>query len=857
MESPAQPPEMKHLADYRPPDWLVPEIALDLRLDPERTLVRATLQVRRNGRHQRSLVLDGDELELLELSVDGRARPLPNDSGRQLQVALDGDEAVVETLVAIRPGANSKLMGLYQSGAILCTQCEAEGFRRICYFPDRPDVLSRYRVRLEADRARYPVLLSNGNPVEEGPAGDGRHYAVYEDPHPKPCYLFAAVAGDLAALRDRFTTRSGRVVDLAIWTEAADVPRTRHAMDSLLAAMRFDEEKYGREYDLDRFNIVAVRDFNFGAMENKSLNIFNSKYILADHDTATDTDFDLISGVVAHEYFHNWSGNRVTCRDWFQLCLKEGFTVFRDQQFTASRNSAAVKRIETARTLRSVQFPEDDGPLAHPVRPEAYREISNFYTATIYEKGAELIRMIARHLGPERFRRATDRYFAANDGTAATIEDFLAAMESEGLDARAFHRWYEQPGTPRLSVEALHHAETNQAELIFVQQNPKAPGAAPLPIPMDFALFAADGRKLAERHDLLLRETETRLLLDGVDAPPILSLNRDFAAPILAGPPPSPEQLLVLAAHEDDPFARHEAVQQLMLGALIRGVATGEDAGHDAVVEALQALLAHWREDPAFVAETMLPPSESLVGDQMAMIDPEAIRLSARNLRRSIEAALAPAMWTAWEACDTEADDLTPRAKGLRRLKGVLLSLLQGNDGQVAAAAALRQFERAASMTDRLSALMALSHGHAAERETALAAFHERFRHYPEVLDKWFLVQAQSKREDTQLVVERLLRHADFNARNPNRLRALMIGFGANQARFHDRRGRGYRLLADQTLAVDRFNPQSAARLVQPLTRWRRLAEPYGPLMRIELQRIASAPGLSGDLAEVVSNGLA
>lgn len=856
METTIRTSAVKRLADYQPPAWLVPEIELDFQLHAERTLVRARLDVRRNGAHQHPLVLDGDELELLELTVDGVVRPLPNDRATALVVEIDGDAASVETLVAVHPAANSKLMGLYQSGNILCTQCEAEGFRRISYFPDRPDVLSRYRVRLEADAERYPTLLSNGNLIEQGKAADGRHFALWADPHPKPAYLFAAVAGNLAALRDRFVTRSGRTVELAIWVEAANLDRCLHAMDSLKASMRFDEEVYGREYDLDLFNIVAVRDFNFGAMENKSLNIFNERYILADAETATDTDFDLISAVVAHEYFHNWSGNRVTCRDWFQLCLKEGFTVFRDQQFSASRNSPAVKRIETARTLRAQQFPEDDGPLAHPVRPESYLEISNFYTATIYEKGAELIRMIARHLGPERFRRATDRYFDDNDGRAATVEDFLAAMETEGLDAQSFRRWYEQPGTPQVSVEALHHLTTQQAELIFVQHNPKAPGAAPLPIPLSFALFDQQGRKLAERNDLLLHDSETRLLVEGIARPPILSLNRDFAAPILTGPPPSQRQLLVLAAHEDDPFARYEAVQQLMLTALTRGVVTGEPAGHAEVIAAMDALLNHWEEDPAFVAEALLLPSEALVGDRLALVDPEAIHLSAKRMLRAIEAQLSARMWRIWHAPGADAQDLSPRAKGLRRLKGVLLSMLQGNEGKVAAGAALRQYEEAACMTDRMSALTALSHSFAPERQLALADFYERFKNYPEVLDKWFLVQASSKREDTLQVVEQLLAHPQFTMRNPNRLRALLHGFGANQTRLHDRQGRGYRLLAEKTLAVDQSNPQAAARLVQPLTRWRRFAEPWGPLMRIELQRIANQPNLSRDLIEVVSNGL-
>ncbi|PZU44672.1 MAG: aminopeptidase N [Sphingomonas sp.] len=856
MDSPAPvAPARKRLADYRPPDWLVPDLALRFELDADRTLVHARMQVRRNGSHPAPLRLDGEELELLSLTINGVARP-QNASPEGLVLEIDGDEAVIETVVAIHPAANSRLMGLYSSGGNLCTQCEAEGFRRITFLPDRPDVLTRYQVRLEADAARYPVLLANGNPGAAGALPDGRHFAEWDDPFPKPAYLFALVAGDLKPLEDSFTTMSGRHVKLGIWVAAADVPRCRHAMESLKASMAFDEQVYGREYDLDVFNIVAVHDFNFGAMENKGLNIFNAKYVLADPDTATDWDYDAIAAIVAHEYFHNWSGNRVTCRDWFQLSLKEGFTVFRDQQFSAHIGSPAVKRIEGVRQLRASQFPEDAGPLAHAVRPDSYAEISNFYTATVYDKGAELIRMMATRLGAAIFRAATDAYFDRNDGTAATVEDFLAAMASEGLESDLFRRWYEQPGTPRVTVSASHDAGAARLDLVIRQTNPKRPDAPPLPIPLRLAAFARDGRKLVQRDDLLLREAETRLSLDGVAEAPILSLNRGFAAPILVEPAPAPDDLLVLAAHEDDSFARYEAVQQLMLSALTASAAAKQAVGHAEVVTAATALLAQAGDDPAFVAETLLLPSEALIGDRMASVDPEAIHAAREGLRQSLLSALREPLWTAWRACDAP-DGQSPRAKGLRRLKGILLSLLLADDGADAAQAAFAQFETAANMTDRMSALTALSHSQAPERDAALHAFVARYDLLPEVLDKWFLAQSSSIRPDTRAVVEALAQHPRFDARNPNRLRALVLGFAMNQTRFHDREGAGYALLAGHVLSADRINPQSAARLVQPLARWRRLADPWGPLMKAELEQIAATPGLSKDLTEVVTTSLA
>ena len=850
-------PPSKRLADYRPPDWLVPDMELRFELASDRTLVHARFTVRRNGAHKRPLILDGEDLQLLALRIDGVSRPLPNPGAEGLVLDLRADETSIETTVAIHPAENSRLMGLYSSGGNLCTQCEAEGFRRITFFPDRPDILTRYQVRLEADATEFPILLANGNPQATGTLPGNRHFAEWEDPHPKPSYLFALVAGRLEALRDSFTTMGGRHVDLAIWVAPADVPRCHHAMESLKASMAWDEQVYGREYDLDVFNIVAVHDFNFGAMENKGLNIFNAKYVLADPDTATDWDYDAIAAIVAHEYFHNWSGNRVTCRDWFQLSLKEGFTVFRDQQFSADMGSPAVRRIEGVRALRSGQFPEDEGPLAHPVRPDSYAEISNFYTATVYDKGAELIRMMARQLGPERFRAATDRYFDANDGTAATVEDFLDALQSQGLDAALFKRWYEQPGTPRIDVDALHDPASAALHLRLVQSNPRAgPDAPPLPIPMPFALFASDGRKLHQSDTLLLTERETILTLGNCPEPPILSLNRSFASPVIVRPAPARADLLVLAAHEDDPFARYEAVQQLMLSALTESATSGTPQGHADVVTAAGTLLASAMDDPAFAAETLLLPSEALIGDQLPSVDPEAIHSAREALRRALLAAHADRLWEAWHSCDPRGDDRSPRAKGLRRLKGILLSLLLATDDHEATAAAFLQFTDADCMTDRMSALTALSHSKSVERDEALKLFEQRYADFPQVLDKWFLVQAGSTRPDTRAVVERLAGHSRFDRRNPNRLRALVLGFAMNQTRFHDRDGAGYALLAAHVLAADRINPQSAARLVQPLARWRRFARPWGPAMRQALERIAATPGLSRDLAEVTTTSL-
>ena len=863
MLNPEAPTSPEHVAvyrkDYRAPDWLVPEVALDFELDPDRTLVRSTLMVVRNGDHDRPLRLAGGGLRPLAVRVDGGDARWTMD-GDMLVIEMDGAKATVETEVEIAPAANSKLMGLYESGGILCTQCESEGFRRITFHPDRPDVLSRYRVRMSADKARYPVLLANGNLVESGEGEAGAHWAVWEDPFPKPSYLFAMVAGDLSANRDSFTTVSGRKVDLSIWVREADLPRTAHAMASLKAAMKWDEEAYGREYDLDLFNIVAVDDFNFGAMENKGLNIFNSRFVLADQDTATDADFDNIAGVVAHEYFHNWSGDRVTCRDWFQLSLKEGFTVFRDQSFSADMGSAAVKRIDDVRILRAAQFPEDAGPLAHPVRPESFIEITNFYTATVYNKGAEVIRMMRTILGEEGFRKGSDLYFERHDGQAVTCEDFVTAMEdASGIDLSQFRLWYSQAGTPKVRARVEHDAASSTATLHLSQSIPDTPGQSnkrPMLLPLKTALIGAEsGTSLGEERLVLLDRDEEQVTFEGVTELPLLSINRDFSAPILIDVARQSGELERLAEVDSDPFARYEAGQELILRSLIAG-ARGEPVDPAPVIAAMRGTLTSNELDAAFKGEALSMPSESLIGDRMERVDPDAIHASRDRLRRDVGSALAGELGGA-QAGSAPGDDLSPGAKGVRRLKSVTLALLAAGDPLRGAALAKAQYDSADNMTDRQGALLVLASLDGVERKEAFADFYDRYRHDTLVLDKWFALQAAAQRTDTAAVVEGLARHSDFSSRNPNRWRALVSNVAANQWAFHDASGRGYRFVADRIIEIDRTNPQVAARQVPVLGRWRRLEPKRAELMRVELERIMAAPGLSRDVFEQASKSLA
>ena len=846
------PPHTVRLADYRPPDWLVPTVDLAFDLTPERTTVRARLTVTRNGAHDRPLVLDGQDLDLLALTVDGidnAARAV----GETLTLAIADDTAVVETLVAIAPAANTRLMGLYASGGNLCTQCEAEGFRRITFFPDRPDVLSRYHVRLTADRTRFPVLLANGNPGATGAEGD-RHWAEWDDPWPKPCYLFAAVAGALQAFRDSFTTASGRTVDLAIWVAEANLPRCAHAMAALRTAMAWDEANYGREYDLDVFNIVAVADFNFGAMENKGLNVFNSKYILADAETATDADFDAVAAVVAHEYFHNWTGNRVTCRDWFQLSLKEGLTVFRDQQFSADQGSRAVRRIDDVRSLRAVQFQEDAGPLAHPIRPDHYIEIGNFYTATVYNKGAEVIGMLHSLLGPDGFRKGTDRYFELHDGEAVTCEAFVCAMEdASGRDLTQFRRWYEQAGTPRIAATLTHDPLTATASLRLEQTTPPTPGQpdkAPMHLPLRTALFGrTSGGRLGAERLIELTEASATVQFEGITEAPVLSLNRGFSAPVILCEPETRAALAFLSAHDDDPFARYEALQRLALDVL------AGDGPADDLVDALGATLASGL-DPAFIAEAVLLPSEAFIGDQAATVEVEAIHRRRDAARIAAAERLHDQWWAAYRGNTANRYEMTPEAKGRRRLKNVALGYLMATGAADAVAAAWTQYQAADNMTDRMAALGVLANSEAPERDSVLAEFHDRYQADASVIDKWFSVQALSTRADTLDTVLALTAHPDFAAANPNRLRSLVGAFGVNQLRFHAADGAGYRFLADQVLATDKVNPQTAARLIGPLGRWRRFEAVRAGLMRSEIERVLARDGLSKDVFEMASKSL-
>ncbi|MBB6427358.1 aminopeptidase N [Sphingopyxis sp. JAI128] len=849
-----------HRGDYRPPEWQIPDIALDFALGIDATRVAAALSVVRHADTPVPLVLRGDGLTPAAVRVDAEVWNDWRLDGSDLIVDLgDRTAATVEVDTVVDPASNTQLSGLYASNGMLSTQCEAEGFRRITFHPDRPDVLSRYKVRMQGDKAKFPILLSNGNCIDRGEEGSD-HWALWEDPWPKPSYLFALVAGDLVVNRDSFTTMSGRNVELGIWVRDGDLDRTGHAMQALKDSMAWDERVYGREYDLDLFNIVAVSDFNMGAMENKGLNIFNTRYILADPDTATDMDYDGVEGVVAHEYFHNWSGNRVTCRDWFQLSLKEGFTVFRDQSFSADMGSPAVKRIEDVRLLRAAQFPEDAGPLAHPIRPDSYQEISNFYTATIYNKGAEIIRMMATMVGPDRFRKGTDLYFDRHDGEAATCEDFVRAIEDgAGIDLTQFRRWYEQAGTPRVAARVDANAATGERTLHLAQTVPPTPGQPdkqPMLIPLRIKAFDLDGGHGDEAERLvLLDRAELAVPLGPYRSRPMLSINRGFSAPVIVDFAREDGELAWLAAHDDDPFARYEALQQLMLDTLVAAV-SGEARANDAVIDAIARTLEGAGEDPAFAAEAVLLPSEAFIGDQMVTVDPDAIRRE----RLALQGAIGTALESEWRAilagAAPPAADLSRAAKGRRRLRGVALAYLAATGMADIPALAFKTFSDADGMTERQAALATLAHGDSDERVAALDIFYQRYRDNPLVLDKWFQVQAWSLRPDTVDAVKELARHADFTLANPNRVRALYGALTGNQAAFHQADGAGYRLIADLVIALDPKNPQTAARMIPPLGRWKRFDEGRQRLMRAELERILAQPGLSRDVTEQASKSL-
>jgi len=872
-------PRTIRLSEYAAPDYRVETVELHFELDPRGTKVTAELRVVSD--HDRSggvrpFRLDGDKLSLDAVAIDGQAlgdNAYDHDD-EGVVIHEPPERFTLKTTTTIAPADNAALEGLYMSSGMYTTQCEAEGFRRITFFPDRPDVLATYRVTIDAPKGGCPALLSNGNLVEEKDLGGGRHRAVWDDPFPKPSYLFALVAGDLGVLEDSFTTASGRKVALAIWSEHGNQEKCAYAMDSLKRSMAWDEERYGLEYDLDIFNIVAVGDFNMGAMENKSLNIFNSKLVLASPQTATDGDYEAIESVIAHEYFHNWTGNRVTCRDWFQLSLKEGLTVYRDQEFTADMRSRPVERIASVRGLRAGQFPEDAGPMAHPIRPDHYMEINNFYTATVYQKGAEVIRMYERLLGRDGFRKGMDLYFERHDGQAVTCDDFLAAMaDANGADLTRFKRWYSQAGTPVVTATGAWDEAAKSYELTLTQETPPTPGQTgkkPLDMPFEVGLLGPDGADMAVTHggqkagSHTLRFNLPRQVfrVEGVTARPVLSLNRGFTAPVKVNATWTDEERAFLMAHDSDPFARWEAGQQyatqLMLG-MLADVRAGKDPRLDArFVVALKAILEDDRLDKAFAALAITLPGEGYLADQMETVDVEGIHAARKTLQRAVTAGLGDLLESVYRANTVTAPFSTDAEQaGQRALRNAALSYLAAPGDDRAVALLDAQYKAADNMTDRMASLSLLVEIDVPARATALEDFLARFRDDALVVDKWFAAQARSGAPDALEQVTRLLGHPLFTLKNPNRARSLLGVFAAgNPTGFHRKDGKGYRLVADAILELDGFNPQVAARLIDPLGRWRRYDSARQAMMKEELTRIGAKPGLSRDLVEKVTKSL-
>ena len=880
-------PKMIYLKDYQAPDYLIDETHLTFELFDDHTLVHAQLVMRRNpaaGAGLPPLVLDGQQLELLSVALDDRELSAGDYqlSDSHLTVQPTSASFVIDSSVRIHPESNTALEGLYKSSGMFCTQCEAEGFRKITYYLDRPDVMSKFTTTLSAEQHSYPVLLSNGNPIASGSEEGGRHWATWEDPFMKPAYLFALVAGDLWCVEDSFTTMSQREVALRIYVEPENIDKCQHAMDSLKKSMKWDEEVYGREYDLDIFMIVAVNDFNMGAMENKGLNIFNSSCVLAKAETATDAAHQRVEAVVAHEYFHNWSGNRVTCRDWFQLSLKEGFTVFRDAEFSADMHSRTVKRIEDVAYLRTHQFAEDAGPMAHPVRPDAFMEISNFYTLTVYEKGSEVVRMIRTLVGAEGFRKGSDLYFERHDGQAVTCDDFIRAMEeANGIDLTQFKRWYSQAGTPRLEVSESYDAAANSYRLHFRQSCPATPGQAekqPFVIPVELALLDAQGRELPLQlvgedaagglcRVLQVTEAEQAFTFVNLAEKPLPSLLRGFSAPIKLSFPYSRDQLMFLMQHDSDGFNRWEAGQQLsvqVLQELIGQHQRGEPLVLDQrLVEAYRTLLADDSLDQAMVAEMLSLPGEAYLTEISEVADVEAIHAAREFARKQLSDALFDLLWQRYqrnrEVSRTSAYVAEAEHFARRSLQNIALSYLMLSGKAEVLAACLEQFENADNMTERLTALAVLVNSpFDAEKAVALASFADFFKDNPLVMDQWFSVQAACALPGALQRVEQLMQHPAFTLKNPNKVRSLIGAFaGQNLLGFHQADGSGYRFLADQVITLNALNPQIASRLLAPLTRWAKYGSARQAQMKAQLQRILASGELSSDVYEVVSKSLA
>jgi aminopeptidase N len=877
-----QPPQTIYLKNYAPPDFLVDQVDLTFNLDANSTTVKSYFRVDRNpaGDPQAALRLDGHDLELLSIRMDGESlssnRYVVDDSSLTITDTPDQFDLEIETLV--NPTANTSLSGLYQSGGMLCTQCEAEGFRKITYFFDRPDVMACYRSTLIAKKTKYPVLLSNGNSIKTEDLDDGYHRAVWDDPFPKPSYLFALVAGDLAHVEDSFVTESGRTIPLRIYTEPRNVDKCDHAMDSLKSSMAWDEKVYGLEYDLDVFNIVAVEDFNMGAMENKGLNVFNAKFIVAKPETATDLDYEFIEGVVAHEYFHNWTGNRVTCRDWFQLSLKEGLTVFRDQQFSADMGSAAVRRIGSVRALRTHQFPEDAGPMAHPIRPQSYIEINNFYTATVYEKGAEVVRMIHTLLGPKEFRKGMDLYFERHDGQAVTTDDFVSAMEdASGADLSNFRIWYEQAGTPELAVSDSFDASTGIYTLNVAQSCPNTPGQTdkkPFHIPLAIGLMDPDsGVDMPVSLDGESGEGTTTRILDvkksnqsfrfsGLSNAPIPSLLRGFSAPVKLVIDRDDQTLAFGLANDSDPFNRWEAGQAYASRVILRVVAdlsAGREPKLDQpFIEALGSVLTRADLDPALIAEILTVPSEAVLGEQMTEIDVQGVHDARHLVRQWIARGLEDELVASYDDITGEAlTKIDGPAMAQRHLRNTCLEYLVEIGKQTHINRAFEQFEHGGNMTNVISALKALSNFNCEERQKALAAFEATWSNDPLVLDKWFSIQATSRLAETPERVIALMNHSGFDIKNPNRVRALLGAFFMmNLAHFHASDGAGYAFFSRQVLALDALNPQVAARMMGAIIRWRRYDSHRQTLMKAEIEKIIDTESISRDVYELAAKSL-
>jgi aminopeptidase N len=859
-----------HLRDYTAPAYEIPETHLDFSLSPEATRVISRLKLVRRDKDADRITLQGEKLVLDSVAIDGQT--VGTDRYELTDTSLTllglGETAEVEISVTIAPKDNTALMGLYMSGGRYCTQCEAEGFRRITYFLDRPDCLSRFTVRVEADKDDFPTLLSNGDTVENGDAGNGRHYAVFVDPHPKPTYLFALVAGAFDSIFDSFTTRSGQAVKLGVHVDPGQAGRAHFAMDALKRSMKWDEDVFQREYDLAEFHIVAVRDFNFGAMENKGLNIFNSSLLLADADTATDADFLNVERVVAHEYFHNWSGNRITLRDWFQLCLKEGLTVYRDQEFSSDMRSRPLQRIHDVQGLRAIQFPEDDGPLAHPPRPSEFETIENFYTSTVYNKGAEVVRVLRELLGAEGFAEGMQRYFDDNDGTAATLEDFMAAFDFGSVEAReAAFRWYQQAGTPTLTMKRAHDAGTGQVTLTLTQSQKPTPGQtdkAPLPIPLRIGFLDSAGQVLplsndgtaSEEHHLTFDSAETQLRFDGAAEMPIPAILRGFNAPVKVETDLTQDEKLVQMAHDPDPFTRWDTGQLMMAEAMLARADGKAQSGPplERIAEALAGEFQRADFEPGFVARAIRPASVSELIMQTHTPDPAALFAAQLDTRRALSAALADQREAEFARPAPDPQSLDNDAIGRRALRSTFL-FLAAAEGEASADLALEAFREAGNMTDSMAALRALAEIGGPAFDRALSTFETRWKSDPLVMDKWFSLQAMAPQDGTERV-RKLASHPLFSLKNPNRARSVYGAFAnANPVCFHAEDGSGYDLVADALIQLDPINPGTAARIVRSFETWKRFDNNRQARARAALERVLAAAN-STNLKEVITKTL-